>query len=394
MRIALSFLLFFLSFTLPIHADDLNISTEENLFTSDEDGQFDISKYLATKYGFMPVPIIITEPAIGYGGGVALLFLHDTFASSSERKSPPSVSGIMGLATENGTWMGSAFHLGYWREDTIRSTTMGAYFNANANFYLKNFPINMNINGYAFYQELMFRLGKSNFFLGANYAYAHNKTTRNNDGTTLKDQAINEVFEQEFTMGALATILQYDSRDSTFTPSKGLFTKVNIRRFDKAFGGSENFWRYGVKGFYFLPYKEFVFGFRVEGEAVHTTQADDVPFYANPSINIRGIPAMRYQGEKMALGELQVRWEFINRWNLVAFGGGGKVFGKDNLILNQDIVQDTTNFQDADFHPAGGVGFRYELARKFGLWGGLDFATSQDQDLAFYITVGSAWGAF
>ncbi len=57
-------------------------------------------------------------------------------------------------------------------------------------------------------------------------------------------------------------------------------------------------------------------------------------------------------------------------------------------------IQPTTSFQDADFHPAGGVGFRYELARKFGLWGGLDFATSEDKDLAFYITVGSAWGAF
>jgi hypothetical protein len=391
---------FFLS---PLYyADDINLVDtnqtrieEKSLLISDEDGMLDASEYLATKYGFMPVPILITEPAVGYGGGLALLFLHDTFASTAERKSPPSISAIMGAVTENGTWFGGAMHMGYWQEDTIRSTTAAMYMNVNSNFYMRDFPVDMNINGYVAYQELMFRLFKSNFFLGGNYLFANNKSKRNNDGSNPIDTIINRLFEQEFKLGGLAGIVQYDTRDTTFTPSEGLFAKATLRRFDENLGGNENFWRYGAKAFYFLPLgNPFVLGMRVEGEAVHTSGDDSVPFYANPSINMRGIPAMRYQGEKMALAELQLRWEFINRWNLVAFGGGGKVFGQENLIINQDLLQTTTSFQDADFHPAGGIGFRYELARKFGLWGGLDFATSEDQDLAFYITVGSAWGAF
>ncbi len=41
----------------------------------------------------------------------------------------------------------------------------------------------------------------------------------------------------------------------------------------------------------------------------------------------------------------------------------------------------------------GGAGFRYLLARAFGLRGGLDFAYGTD-GFAFYVTVGSAWTTF
>ena len=378
--------------------DTNSTSTFDALF-SKEDGAFDVSDYLATKYGFMPVPVIITEPAVGYGAGLTMLFLHDSFGESmAKRKSPPSMSGIMAMATENGTWAGGAFHLGYWNEDSIRSTTAAAYLNVNADFHLsileQNVPIDMNINGYFAYQELMFRIAGSDFFLGGNYMYSDTTSKSNNQLPPILPTTDPKSPEAEFKMGGLAGIVQYDTRDTTFTPSEGLFAKATLRRFDENLGGSENFWRYGAKAFYFIPIgNPIVLGLRMEGEGVHTSEGDNVPFYANPAINMRGIPATRYQGEKMLLGELQLRWEFINRWNLVAFGGGGKVFGEQIRIF--DILPPKSiSLQDADFHPAGGLGFRYELARKFGMWGGMDFATSEENNFAFYFTVGSAWGAF
>ena len=375
-----------------LHADNNNTKEEDSLFISDEDGALDVSEYLGTRYGFLPVPSIITEPAVGYGIGVSLLFLHDTFYSTKERKAPPSISGVFLGATENGTKAAGAFHLGFWKKDTIRSTSFLGAMDININFYLRNIGIDMKMKGYFAYQELMFRVGESNFFLGANYMYSDMKSTRNSDEYPI----LNPLFEHEFKMGALAGIVQYDTRDSIFTPSSGLFAKATLRRFDETLGGNENFWRYGAKAFYFTPItKKLILGFRVEGESVASSGDDSVPFFANPSINMRGIAAMRYQGEKMLLSELQLRYEFLPRWNLVAFGGAGKVFGKETVFdaSLSPIQQDTTLFE-AKLHPAGGLGFRYELARKFGLWGGLDFATSQDQDIAMYITVGSAWGAF
>ena len=365
---------------------------DKTLFVSEDDGKFDISSYLSTKYGFMPMPIIVTEPAVGYGGGLNLMFLHDSLESSMKRKSPPSISGVVGLGTENGTWVGAAYHLGFWKEDTIRTSTAVGALNVNMNFYLRDIGVDMNLKGYFAYQEMMFRLGESNFFLGANYVYVDIDSTKNSEELPILDP----LFEQEFKMGALAAVLQYDTRDTIFTPSKGLFAKASLRRVDEKFGGDENFWRYGAKAFYFHPVMDkMTFGLRVEGEAVHASEGDRVPYMAKPSISMRGIPSMRYQGEKMLLAEMQVRWEFIDRWNAVAFAGAGKVYGNEYSIeFGNTVIEKSTSFQDAPAHPAGGVGFRYELARKFGLWAGLDFATSEENDFAFYITVGSAWGAF
>ncbi|MEH6471882.1 MAG: hypothetical protein V7752_11575 [Halopseudomonas sp.] len=42
-----------------------------------KDGLFDTRQFLASKSGFLPVPIIITEPAVGYGAGTALAFFHE-----------------------------------------------------------------------------------------------------------------------------------------------------------------------------------------------------------------------------------------------------------------------------------------------------------------------------
>ncbi|WP_309496659.1 BamA/TamA family outer membrane protein [Sulfurovum sp.] len=365
---------------------------DKKLFVSDEDGKFDVSDFLSTKYGFMPVPIIVTEPAVGYGGGLNLLFLHDSLASSIERKSPPSISGVVAAGTENGTRFGAAYHLGFWKEDTIRTTTAVGVMDVNMNFYLRNLGIDMNLKGYMAYQEVMFRIKESDFFLGGNYVYVDIESKRNDGDLPI----LNPLFEHEFKMGALAAVAQYDTRDTIFTPSKGVFAKATLRRFDENFGGNENFWRYGAKVFSFYPLSnKLILGVRVEGEAVNASDNERVPFMANPSINMRGIQAMRYQGEKMMLGEVQLRWEFIDRWNMVFFGGAGKVFGNEYKFKpGEGAVEENISFQDAPTHAAGGVGFRYELARKYGLWGGLDFATNEENEFAFYITIGSAWGAF
>ncbi|RLA72357.1 MAG: glyceraldehyde-3-phosphate dehydrogenase, partial [Epsilonproteobacteria bacterium] len=98
--------------------------TEELSFFDKEDGKLDLSEYLSTAYGFLPVPIVITEPAVGYGAGLSLVYLHDNFTGQkldSGRVVPASMSGAFYMKTENGTNMGGAFHVGYYFEDNLRT---------------------------------------------------------------------------------------------------------------------------------------------------------------------------------------------------------------------------------------------------------------------------------
>jgi hypothetical protein len=93
---------------------------------------------------------------------------------------------------------------------------------------------------------------------------------------------------------------------------------------------------------------------------------------------LRGVPAMRYQGEQMASAEFEGRWQFNGRWSVVAFGGAGMTRSSRTAF---------TATQDA---ASGGFGFRYELARKFGLHAGIDIAHSPGTT-AVYFQVGNAW---
>jgi hypothetical protein len=45
-------------------------------FKDPKDGSFDMSLYHASRHGFLPVPIIFTESAGGYGGGLFVVFYH------------------------------------------------------------------------------------------------------------------------------------------------------------------------------------------------------------------------------------------------------------------------------------------------------------------------------
>ena len=56
----------------------LTITPSFASFYDPVDSQFDMGHHIAENAtGFLPIPILITEPAVGYGGGVAGLFLHE-----------------------------------------------------------------------------------------------------------------------------------------------------------------------------------------------------------------------------------------------------------------------------------------------------------------------------
>lgn len=63
---------------------------------------------------------------------------------------------------------------------------------------------------------------------------------------------------------------------------------------------------------------------------------------------------------------------------MLGFGGVGKA------------EMESTQLDDGTVVWSGGFGFRYLIARRFGLKAGMDFAVSND-DRAFYIQVGTAW---
>ena len=353
---------------------------KELSFFDAQDKQFDLSEYMSQVYGFIPVPIIITEPSVGYGGGVALVYLHDNLLgkkTKSGRRVPPSISGIIGAATENGTKIGGAFHIGYWREDTIRTTTYIGYPDIFIDIYKDDNAIAMNMKGFFAYQNVKFRVSESDFFIGASYMYIA-------PDISFDLPLLEQDFGKTVNISSVGLLADFDTRDNKISPNKGMYLSAKALFYDKNLGSDYTLQRYKASTLFFNQLsKQFNLDFNLIGETVN---GEKIPPYLLPFVMMRGIPIMRYQGESILSLETQLTYRFKPRWSALVFGGVARTFGTQ--VLTQSI-----DFKDAPNIYAGGVGFRYLIAKKFGLRMGIDIAKSKN-DKAFYIQFGSAWKGF
>jgi hypothetical protein len=358
-----------------------------NQFVDPRDGKLDMSQYLAGKTGFLPIPIIISDPAVGYGGGLGLAFFHEskdeeqkTMADEGMLSLPPSVSFLLGAATQNGSWLGGGGHFGSWKKDTIRYMGAAGYGSFNLKFYGidpdRELPgdngLEFKIEGFILYQELTFRFKESNFFVGGRYTYFNSQTDFDlfGDFPGVPKDSLDD------STAGLGLIINYDSRDNIISPSDGHQAKLHTLLYNEAFGGDYDYTKIKASSISYWPIMHaVVLGLRLEGDFITDGQA---PFYDIPYIELRGIPALRYQGENVLVGELQARWDVTYRWSLVGFGGAG-------LTANEigDFGEDSAKW-------AGGCGFRYLIARRLGLRVGLDFAVGPE-DTVLYMGIGSAW---
>ena len=81
------------------------------------DGKFDMSDYIIEANGFVPVPLIITEPALGgFGAAIIPVFItkNKPYEDSIKGKlirTPvaPDVTGAIALYTANNSWALAGF---------------------------------------------------------------------------------------------------------------------------------------------------------------------------------------------------------------------------------------------------------------------------------------------
>ena len=364
-------------------------------FIDPYDSKFDTSQWILDKKGALPVPIIITEPAVGYGAGAALLYFHAKKNAPAQEKAgekppadweakrpslPPSISGLVGLGTENGTWAAGGFHFGSWHQDRIRYLGGVAYPSVNLTFYgggdspILSKGLDYNLEGWFLLQELLFRIKNSGFFLGPRLIYY------NIDSTFDLKLPVEGIDPWQFNLQSygLGVKAAYDSRDNIFTPNTGISADIStmFNNVDNDILGARDYQMTDASSkIYWQLFTDVVLGWRLHGGF----SSGDIPFYALPFIDLRGIPAMRYQGKNILVTEIETRWNVNERWSLVFFGGVGRT--ADSL----------SDFSDSANRWAGGTGFRYLIARILGMYTGMDIARGPE-DWAFYIQVGSAWG--
>lgn len=370
-----------------------------------DDGMLDASQYLTdVPMGFLPVPTIITEPATGNGLGLVGIFFHE---SDEQKKQPvaddkqgkqfvlPHNISLVGLgATENGSKAAGLGHMGFWLDDTLRYKGFLLFPDFNLDFYSLGgndlpSPIELNVTGPMIIQNLKARLGKSHWFAGVHQIFrevstslAHqpnfNLLPSDEVNEQINSYISNKIEDKTITSG-LGLILEYDSRNNPMNPERGYDYQIEITRFDSVIGSDIDYDSYHFEGLnYWKLSKQFNFGLRLQFDEVSTADDQQLPSYIPPSIDLRGVPAIRYQGNQVAVGEVELTWKLNQRWRFNTFTGAGRA------ATDFDELANTKNINNY------GVGFRYLIAKRYGFIMGTDFAKGPE-DSAIYIQAGSTW---
>jgi len=356
-------------------------------FVDPEDGMFDASDWLLENAaGFMPVPIIITEPAVDNGAGLALLFFHESEERKRKRENnepveniPASVSGLFGAYTGNESWLGGGFHFGSWKSDNIRYVGAAGTGKINLDFYglqegsiFERRPLSYEVEADMLLQRIKFRLAESDFFIGADYLY----------GSTDLRFSLFEQLPPQLNIDSLGIDisrvglgLYYESNDRFFYPEEGFDASIYYGVNDENIGSDYDYANYEINAvWYDRLSKHWGYGLRFDGDRV----SGNAPFFVLPGIDLRGIPAARYQDKNVTVAEVEVRYSPQERWRVIGFLGAGRTF------------EESGDFSDASSQVSRGVGFRYNVAKKLGMFAGVDVARGPE-DTVWYIQVGNVW---
>ena len=356
---------------------DVYSQEKSRLFRDSLDGAFDISRWLFDLHGFIPVISPITEPAIGYGlVGAGVYFIPKKKTSAKEFKMPDIIGAGAGY-TQNGTWFAGAGYAGFWKNDRVRYRGIFGYGNINLKYYgsgqsnLAENPAEFSIESYFFLQQALFRIRESPFMLGGKYVFSKTEVT------AFEESKLPSVdpMDFDFINSGIGLIGEYETFNNVLSPTNGIRIHLSYTQLLQLLGGDRNNSRLSFFTHYYLPItKKWVSGFRVES----ILASDATPFYMMPFVKLRGVPALRYQGELTALVETEQYFRVYKRWGLVGFAGYGTTFPTlENFAKGSDV-----------WNAGGGV--RYLIARMLGLQMGIDIARGPE-NWAFYIVFGSAW---
>lgn len=336
------------------------------------DGALDASAWLASRQGFVPLVVPITEPALGYGAAGGLVFFHPRAGgpppgSGGGGFTPPSLSAAMAFGTSNGSWGAGGGHMGIWRDDALRYLGGAAYAELNLDFYgASDTARRFRMKAVPIVQELVFRIARSRLYAGGRWVFADSRIRF----TNAPPDALLGAEAAESKVSGAGAVVTWDARDTIFTPSDGTRAEVSFLWYDPAIGSDYRYWRlHAYELGYFPVAASLVAALRVDAQLA----GGDVPFYALPYVQLRGVPALRYQGKSALVAETELRWDPVPRWSAVGFAGAGAV----------DALRDEVAW-------SVGGGFRYLLARAFGLRMGVDVARGPEQ-WAFYVVFGNGW---
>lgn len=326
----------------------------------------------ARKASIVVAPLPISSPALGTGVIPILGYIFPL--RKDDQVSSPSVLGMAGIATDNGSRGFGAYADFYFKENTYRITA--TYIRGNLNYDLygvglaagnAGHKLPLEQSGQVFRSEVLRRVGWD-LFLGLRFWTGNsNVAIRSSSGTQSGPEPPPDI-GLDTALRSLGVRLNRETAPNRFYPTSGTMLDFTSDFFSQALGSKYTFQAYrftfnkysSLSKNQVLAYNLFVCG-----------TGGQPPFYGNciygTNNELRGYTAGRYLDRYMFATQLEYRLSLAKRLGLVGFGGVGEVIPGGSQVLRIN-----------SFLPAGGGGLRFQLSKAYRVNLRADFARGKD----------------
>jgi hemolysin activation/secretion protein len=165
--------------------------------------------------------------------------------------------------------------------------------------------------------------------------------------------------------------MTYDSRDSNYYPQSGQYARVSWLNFGSRWGGDFEFDKIDAFYNHYLPLDpSSLLAFRVRLQ----DSSDGTPFFALPTLDMRGFSADRYRANDTLSVTAEWRHKFTSRWGTVAYAEAGRFAPTLRQLADGRTIHTF----------GGGVRWRVTAERDMNI--GVDYAVSSD-DRAVFIQI-------
>jgi len=327
---------------------------------------------------FVIAPLPSRSPLLGWTLAVPAMYLYRP-AQVSDTNSA-WITGAMGLYTEDGGWGAGLFHKMSFGEDRWRLAAAAFYADINYDFFGiggepdTSIPLNQTI-GLVMLQAL--RQIRPNVYLGLRFVESESEVRLDIDEDLLPPGTGLPEIGTDIDLTTLAPRLQYDSRDSEFYPTDGVFAEAAVTLGREWLGGDRNYEKYDLE---FNDYRA------VTAQGVLATRvamqylSGDAPFFIFPAFgsgaDLRGYDTGAYRDRFLFAAQTEYRYRLRERFGITVFGGIG-----------------TTAPEFADWTKSlwsVGAGIRWVVAPNNDFSLRIDVARGRDET-QFYVGLGEAF---
>jgi surface antigen Omp85-like protein len=340
---------------------------------------------------FVLAPIPVINPTVGNGLALGVGYLYHL--DKDDVRSPPSITGVGGFRTSNGTRGGVIAQKFVLKENKYRLLLVAGRADIHYDFFGigaaagdAGISIPIVVSGKGFLIDGSMRVFARNWFAGVRYYVM--RSTVNVDRSNVSfngpglfpDRPQVPAIDLNLRTGGLGPTLEYDSRSDSFYPRAGEQFRVQASFHGRAVAGRRVYETYSAfyNKYYSLSPRQVL-----AGHVAGCYATGSVPFYdlcvLGQSKDIRGYDVGRYIDRVMIASQAEYRLELRKRLGAVAFFGAGEVARK------------WSNLRSDALKPGGGFGLRFRLTKESHVNLRIDYAWGIDGNRGLYMGVSEAF---